>query len=116
MPWRGNKSLVLAQTTTQQVLLDPGKQHLVVQAAEQQAAERVPAGPAHTQQVAQLSAHISHLFAQIFAAGRLALADGLHTGFLVLVGVSVAMFVLTLFLKDVPLRKTAPDKAKQNRL
>ena len=89
------------------MLVDPGKQHQVVQAAVQQAAARVPAGPAHAQQVAQLSAQISHLFAQIFAAGRLALSDGLHTGFFVLVGVSVAMFILTLFLKDVPLRKTA---------
>lgn len=32
----------------------------------------------------------------------------LPVAFLVLVGVSVAMFLLALFLKDVPLRKTAP--------
>ena len=101
-------SSVLAQATNQQVLVDPGKQHQIVQAAVQQAAAQVPAGPAHAQQVAQLSAQISYLFAQIFAAGRLALADGLHMAFLVLVGVSVAMFLLALFLKDVPLRKTAP--------
>ena len=93
------------------MLADPGKQHQVVQAAVQQAAVRVPAGPAHAQQVAQLSAQISHLFAQIFAAGRLALADGLHTGFFVLVGVSVAMFILTLFLKDVPLRTSGRKKS-----
>ena len=101
-------SSVLAQAANQQVLVDPGKQHQVVQAAVQQAAARVPAGPAYAQQVTQLSAQVSHLFAQIFAAGRLALADGLHMAFLVLVGVSVAMFLLALFLKDVPLRKTAP--------
>jgi hypothetical protein len=38
----------------------------------------------------------------------LALADGLHTGFFVLMGGSVAIIILTLFLKDMPLRKTAP--------
>jgi MFS family permease len=100
-------SLVLAQAANQQVLADPGKQHQIVQSVVQQAVAQVPAGPAHAQQAVKLSAQISHLFAQIFAAGRLALADGLHTDFLVLVGVSVAMLLLTLILKDVPLRKTA---------
>ena len=78
------------------------------------AARRLPSSvlaQATNQQVAQLSAQISHLFAQIFAAGRLALAGGLHAGFFVLVGVSVAMFILTLFLKDVPLRTSGREKS-----
>jgi len=100
--------VVLAQATYQQILGDPSKQNQVVQAAIQAGARQVPAGPAHAQQVSALAAQLSHLFTQIFTAGRLSLADGLHMAFLVMVGVSVAMFVLTLFLKDVALRKTAP--------
>jgi hypothetical protein len=80
----------------------------MVLAATQALTAQVPAGPAHAQQVAQLSAQISHLFAQIFAAGRQALAAGLHMGFLVLLGVSIAMLLLTLLLKDVPLRERTP--------
>jgi EmrB/QacA subfamily drug resistance transporter len=99
---------LLSQATNQQVLVDPGKQHQVVQAAVQQAVAHIPSGPAHAQQVTQLSAQISHLFAQIFAAGRLSLATGLHTAFLALLAISIAMFILTLFLKDMPLRKTPP--------
>ncbi len=101
-------SSILAQATNQQVLADPGKQQQMVLAATQALTAQVPAGPAHAQQVAQLSAQISHLFAQIFAAGRQALAAGLHMGFLVLLGVSIAMLLLTLLLKDVPLRERTP--------
>lgn len=90
------------------MLVDPGKQQQIVQAATRAATAQLPAGPAHAQQVAQLSVQISHLFAQIFAVGRQALAAGLHAGFLVVVGVSVAMFLLALFLKDVPLRERTP--------
>src|SRR5258708_18587335 len=85
-------SSVLAQAANQQVLVDPGKQHLVVQAAVQQAAAQVPAGPAHAQQVAQFSAQISHLFAQIFAAARVAPPDWPPPRGLLFFGASVASF------------------------
>jgi len=94
-------SSVLALATNQQVLVDPSKQHQIVQAATQQATAKLPAG---SPQVVQISAQISHLFAQIFSAGRAALADGLHQAFLISVGVCVATFLVTLFLKDVRLR------------
>jgi EmrB/QacA subfamily drug resistance transporter len=98
-------SSLLSLATNQQVLVDPGKQHQIVQAAVQQAVAKVPAGPSHAQQVASVTSQIPHLFAQIFSAGRQALADGLHAGFFVLVGVSIVMFILALLLKDVPLRE-----------
>jgi len=101
-------SSILAQATNQQVLADPSKQQQIVRAATRALTAQVPAGPAHAQQVAQLSTQVSHLFAQIFAAEQQALADGLHTGFLVVVGVCIAMLLLALLLKDVPLRERTP--------
>jgi MFS family permease len=43
--------------------------------------------------------------ADLSAAARQALANGLHTGFLIVLGVCVAMLLLGLLLKDVPLRE-----------
>lgn len=63
----------------------------------------------HTWQVAQLSIQTIHLLAQIFAAGCQALAAGLHTSFLAILGISIATLLLTLFLKDIPLHERTPE-------
>ncbi len=46
---------------------------------------------------------VEHIFNQVLAVGREALAYGIHTAFLVALGISGLVFIITLFLKDVPL-------------
>ncbi|HEX8995949.1 MAG TPA: MDR family MFS transporter [Ktedonobacterales bacterium] len=46
---------------------------------------------------------VATLYDQVLSVGKDALANGIHTGFLVATGVAVLIFIITLFLKDVPL-------------
>ncbi len=98
-------SSVLALATNQQVLVNSDAQHMLIRQAVQQTAARLPPGPAHAQQIAALTNQVTHMFQQIFMAGRLSLGDGIHTAFLLATGVCLATVIITLFLKDVPLRK-----------
>jgi EmrB/QacA subfamily drug resistance transporter len=54
--------------------------------------------------VAGVTQQVTTLFNQVFEAARQALAVGIEHGFWVGLGVCVAMFGITLFLKDVPLQ------------
>jgi EmrB/QacA subfamily drug resistance transporter len=112
----------LSAATSQQVLILPGyKQQLVhlatgaaVRQAVAQATANVPPGPQHAQTVAaittqvttQVTAQVTHLLDQIFEATRLSLATGVQHGFWFGLGICAAAFVLTLLLKDVPLRRS----------
>jgi len=116
---------VLAAVTNQQVLVNPAyKQELVKQVVQgavhqvtpqiaAQAAASVPPGPEHAALVAtlvaratgQVAAQVTALLNQIFAATRQSLAIGIERGFVVSLIVCVAIIVVTLFLKDVPLIK-----------
>jgi EmrB/QacA subfamily drug resistance transporter len=94
-----------------------------VHAAVAQATAQVPPGPAHDQTVAaiaaqvtaqvtsqvtaQITTQVGRLFTQIFEVTRQALAVGIHDGFVTGLFVCGAVFVLTLFLKDVPLQTRA---------
>jgi EmrB/QacA subfamily drug resistance transporter len=46
---------------------------------------------------------VAQTFSQVMDVGRAALAQGIHVGFLVALGISGLVFIITLFLKDVPL-------------
>jgi hypothetical protein len=111
----------LATATNQQVLIIPGYKQQLTQAATTeavrqavaQATANVPPGPGHAQTVAaittqvttQVTAQVTHLLDQIFEATRLSLATGVQHGFWFGLVICAAAFGLTLFLKDVPLRK-----------
>jgi hypothetical protein len=47
--------------------------------------------------------HVTQVFNQVIEVGREALAHGIHVAFLVALGISGLVFIITLFLKDVPL-------------
>jgi EmrB/QacA subfamily drug resistance transporter len=62
------------------------------------------------------NAATKQLSAALPVAERQALANGLHVGFLIVLGVCVAMLLLALLLKDVPLREsTSPDDTEKGR-
>jgi EmrB/QacA subfamily drug resistance transporter len=120
-------SPALAAATNQQVLVNPGAQHELVRRAVQaavhqavaQVAATVPPGPRHNQLVAALTPRVvarvtmlvTSLFHQIFAATQQALAVGIQHGFAVAMGICAAVIGITLFLKDVPLRRFADGAA-----
>jgi EmrB/QacA subfamily drug resistance transporter len=121
---------VLAEATSQQALVSPAyrqglETHVVqgaVQQAVAQAVAQVPPGPQHDQMVAtitaqvtaQITAAMTQLFDQILAATRQALAVGIGRAFWVALGICGLVFVIALFLKDVPLKQqtegAAPDE------
>lgn len=85
-------------------------------AAVAQATAQVPTSTPHYDQViaaitakvtAQVQATVPHqvatLFDQVLGVGKEALANGIHTGFLLATGVAVLILIITFFLKDVPL-------------
>jgi EmrB/QacA subfamily drug resistance transporter len=84
-----------------------------------QVAATVPPGPRHNQLVAALTPRVvarvtmlvTSLFHQIFAATQQALAVGIQHGFAVAMGICAAVIGITLFLKDVPLRRFADGAA-----
>jgi predicted membrane-bound mannosyltransferase len=50
-----------------------------------------------------VTAQVTHLLGQVFEAARLSLATAIQHAFVVGLGVSIAIVVITFFLKDVPL-------------
>ncbi|WP_322480817.1 hypothetical protein [Thermogemmatispora sp.] len=104
---------LLAQAADPQVLADGQKQRQIVQVVTRVLVEQNGAGPGQGQDLTHLTAQATALCAQIFEAARHALADGLHLGFLVLLGMSVVVVLLTLLLKDVPLRGRVERPAGQ---
>jgi hypothetical protein len=83
-----------------------------IKAAVAKASAKVPANaPNHDQLVAAIRVQVTQQFTSVFNevldAGRHALAAGIHQGFQLSVGLGVIIFVITLFLKDVPLRGAA---------
>ena len=60
------------------------------------------AGPTHDQVAAQVTAHITSLLDQIFAASRDALAIGIEHAFVGALVISGFILVVSCFLKNVP--------------
>jgi hypothetical protein len=58
--------------------------------------------------VAQVTAQVTTLMNQIFEATRQSLAVGIQQAFWVAFGIAIAIALITLFLKDVPLRGSIP--------
>jgi EmrB/QacA subfamily drug resistance transporter len=118
---KGLPAQAVAAATNQQVLVNPSYEHTLVARATQeatrravaQAAAQVPPGPQHNQivaaitprVVAQVTAQVTHLFHQIFAATQQALAAGIQHAFALSLGISAAVILITFFLKDVPLTR-----------
>ncbi len=100
-----------ALTATQQAATAQATKAAVAQAT----AQVPPSTPNYQQVIAQITAKVTaqvqatvpqqakNTFDQTLAIGREALANGIHTAFLVAVGVAVLVVIITLFLKDVPL-------------
>ncbi len=94
-------------------------------AAIAQATANVPPGPQHDQMVAaitqqvtaqlmqtvtaQVNTRLTDTLHQLLEAARLSLATGIQHAFVVSLGVCVLIFVIALFLKDVPLAKRFQD-------
>jgi EmrB/QacA subfamily drug resistance transporter len=89
---------VLSAATNEQLLTDPRLQQALVQQVVHAATQHVP--PAL---VAQVTAQVEALLHQIFEATRQALAVGIHNAFVASLFISLAVIVITFFLKDVPL-------------
>ncbi|WP_052889315.1 hypothetical protein [Thermogemmatispora carboxidivorans] len=102
---------LLTQAADPQVLADAQKQRQIVQVVTRVLVEQNRAGSGQGQDLTHLTAQATALCAQIFGAARHALADGLHLGFLILLGMSLVVVLLTLLLKDVPLRGRAERPA-----
>jgi EmrB/QacA subfamily drug resistance transporter len=104
-------SQALQPLLTDQSLRDQVKA-AVIKAAIAKASANVPANaPNHDQLIAairvQVTQQVTSVFNSALDAGRHALAAGIHQGFQLSVGLGVIIFVITLFLKDVPLRGSA---------
>ncbi|MGZ3583674.1 MAG: MFS transporter, partial [Ktedonobacterales bacterium] len=119
----GAQQVLIAQASkgALQQTVGPAVQQAIAQAS---AAHRIPpTGPAHdqaiaaiTQQVtqavtAQVTQQMTNLFNQIFEASRMALAIGIGDAFKVGLIMCGVIIIITLFLKDVPLAKRAPERA-----
>lgn len=114
-------SQVLSAATSQQILVSPALRQQLVQRAVQGSVQhdvarvtaQVPSGPLHNQRVAaitvrvtqQVTVQVTQLLHQIFEVTRQSLAVSIQNAFLVAIGLCIAIVVITLFLKDVPLRK-----------
>jgi hypothetical protein len=100
----------IAQATAH---VPPGPQHdqivaAITQQVTAQVTQQITAQV--TQQVtAQVNTQLTDTLHQLFEAARLSLADGIQRAFLVSLGVCALIFVITLFLKDVPLTKRFQD-------
>ncbi len=120
----------IAAATNPQVLVNPAYQATLVQTAQHYAAQAavasaqaqgaIPPGPAGTAVmnsiIQQADANTLQLLNEIFTALKHSLALGVEQGLLVVFFVTVSMLVLSLFLKDVPLRTShAPAPAQQGR-
>jgi EmrB/QacA subfamily drug resistance transporter len=81
--------------------------------AQAQAAASVPPGPAHDQIVAGIAQQIRDALTPLFGPAREALTVGIQDAFWVALLVCAAIFVVTFFLKDVPLGQRAPVAAAQ---
>jgi hypothetical protein len=99
---------VLALATSQGALVAPGLKQQLTAGVVKAAVARIPPGPEQATLAAQVTAQVTQLMGQIFEATRQALAEGIHQAFWVALGIAVAIAVITLFLKDVPLRGGAP--------
>jgi len=84
-----------------------------IAAAQAQAAASVPPGPTHDQIVAGISQQIRDALTPLFGPARDALTVGIQDAFWVALLVCAAIFVVTFFLKDVPLGQRAPVAAAQ---
>ncbi len=84
-------------------------------AVAQATAQVPPSTPNYSQVIAEITAKVTaqvqatvpgkvaSTFNQVIDLGKEALANGIHYGFMVSVIIAVVIFVITLFLKDVPL-------------
>jgi hypothetical protein len=72
----------------------------VIHGSLQQAGQTTPA------QQATISQQVTDLFNQIFEAARQALAVGISHAFVAFLGICGVAFLIALFLKDVPLKKS----------
>lgn len=78
-----------------------------------QATANLPPGPQHdgvvatitSQVTSEVATQVTHLLTQIFDATRQALAVGIQNGFVTSIVISGTIFIITLFLKDIPLRR-----------
>jgi hypothetical protein len=84
-----------------------------IAAAQAKAAASVPPGPTHDQIVASISQQIHDALTPLFTPARDALTVGIQDAFWVALLVCGAIFVVTFFLKDVPLGQRAPVAAAQ---
>lgn len=95
------------------------------QAVAQATAQVPPSTPHYDQVIAAITAKVTaqvqatvpgkvaDTFNQVLNVGKDALANGIHDAFLVAVGIGGLLVVITLFLKDVPLRgRAAPSMAE----
>ncbi|HZC04461.1 MAG TPA: MDR family MFS transporter [Ktedonobacterales bacterium] len=81
----------------------------------QATAQVPPSTPNYSQVIAEITAkvtaqaqatvpaQVANVFSQVLDLGKAALANGIHSAFIVSIGIAVVIFVITLFLKDVPL-------------
>jgi EmrB/QacA subfamily drug resistance transporter len=113
----------LEAATSQQVLVNPGYRAALTQGIVQGAVQRqvpqivaqqaanIPPSPRHDALVAALAAQakvtvtheVTALLQQVFEATRQALAVGIEHAFWVALGICGVVFIVALFLKDVPL-------------
>ncbi len=84
-----------------------------IAAAQAKATASVPPGPAHDQIVASISQQIHDALSPLFGPAREALTVGIQDAFWVALFVCAAIFVVTFFLKDVPLGQRVPVAAGQ---
>ncbi|HEV7127290.1 MAG TPA: MDR family MFS transporter [Ktedonobacterales bacterium] len=99
---------VLALATSQGTLVAPGLKQQLTAGVVQAAVARIPPGPDHTTLAAQVTAQVTTLMNQIFEATRQSLAVGIQQAFWVAFGIAIAIALITVFLKDVPLRGSIP--------
>lgn len=89
---------------------------VIAQVAQRAAQQLAPQGPTHAAAAQQIVAQVTALLDNVFAAARESLAIGIQHAFYVGLGISVAIVIATLFLKDVPLRGRAePASPEQSR-
>ncbi len=108
----------IAAATNPQVLVNSTYQQTLVQTAQKYAAEaavksaqaqgKIPSGPGAAAAISAITKQVDlstlHLLNAIFTALKHSLTLGVENGLTVLVIVCIGMLVLTLLLKDVPLR------------
>jgi EmrB/QacA subfamily drug resistance transporter len=100
-PHRKQKLAEITKQVTQQI--DQG----IVQQIDQSIAQKIKDAIASQIPAAvhkAITTQVTDTFAAILDAGKHALAAGIHQGYLVSVGIGVLLVIVTLFLKDVPLR------------